>query len=201
MTPASGWALVDDVASGGYWYLAGLPDVVAIVGSFPADDPLNAGVPWIFVRNILTRMEISAIVKGSRAVALVLANAGQSSTPSAASTARFQRLEVDIWVDPLRDSNGNVTSPGEELSRMLSVFAVLDSHLHRVATDQNTQQWGDLITVSCVRMTEPQPYPVPDGDGLVRGVVFYDVGTFGNWDPTISVGSADAGAGQEAGIT
>lgn len=185
----------DDVAKGSYWFISGLPDVLALIGSFPADDPDNANIPWIFVRNVYTRMEDASIVKGSQAVSLVLSNAGQSSTPLDYSTVRWQRLEVDIWVDPLRDSLGNITSPSETEGRGLDVFAILDSHLHRAAASDKTQQWGDLITVSSVRMTEPVWYPVPDGDGLIRGVVFYDVGTYGNYDPTVQVGGSDTGGG------
>lgn len=185
----------DDVAKGSYWFIAGQPDVVALIGAFPADDPDNAGIPWIFVRNVFTRMEDISTVKGSQAVALVLSNAGQSSSPLDYSTVRFQRLEVDIWVDPLRDALGNVTNPSETEGRGLDIFAAIDSHLHRAAANEKTQQWGDLITVSSSRMTEPVWYPVPDGDGLIRGVVFYDVGCFGNSDPTVQVGAGDTGSG------
>jgi hypothetical protein len=185
--------VADDVASGAYSYLSGLSDVLAVVGAFPADDPDNAGVPWIFVRNVYTRMEDASIVKGSQAVSLVCCFMGSSSPPVNSSTVRFQRLEVDIWVDPLRDSMGNVTSPSETELRGNYVFSVIDSHLHRVATDQNTVQWGDLITVASTRMSEPVWYPVPDGDGLIRGACFYDVGTFGS--NIVNVGSGDSGGG------
>ena len=186
---------MDDVASGVYYYLNGLSDVLDVIGSFPADDPDNAGVPWIFVRNVYTRMEDVSIVKGSQAVALVCCYMGQGSAASDSSTAFFQRLEVDIWVDPLRDAMGNVTSPSETENRGLQVFQVIDSHLHRVSADENVQQWGDLITVSSTRMAAPVWYAVPDGDGLIRGVTFYNVGTFGNYDPTVQVGGGDTGGG------
>lgn len=185
----------DDVATGAYQYLSGLSDVTALVGAFPADDPLNAGITWIFVRQLYTRMEASSIVKGSQAVALVCSNAGQSSSVLDYSSIRWQRLEVDIWVDPLRDSYGNITNPSETEGRGLTVFITLDSHLHRAAASDKMQQWGDLVTVNSIRMTEPVWYPVPDGDGLIRGVVFYDVGTYGNYDPTQQVGGGDSGGG------
>jgi hypothetical protein len=191
--------MADDVASGVYYYLSSLPDVLSVIGSFPADDPDNAGVPWIFVRNVYTRMEDVSIVKGSQAVALVLCYMGQSASPLDMSTVRFQRLEVDIWVDPLRDSMGNVTRPSETEGRGLDVYAVVDSHLHRVATDQMTQQWGDLITTGSVRLTEPVWYAVPDGDGLIRGACFYNVSCFGWYDPTVSVGSGETGSGGDTG--
>lgn len=188
-------AMTDDIASGAYSYLSGLPDVVALVGSWPADDPDNAGISWIFVRDILTRMEDISIVKGTQAVALVCINMGMSAAPIASSTARCQRLEVDIWVDPLRDAMGNISSPAETQNRGDHVFTVIDSHLHRTGVLDNTQQWGDLITAYSLRMTEPVWYPVPDGDGLIRGVCFFDVGTYGNWDPVVQVGGGDSGSG------
>lgn len=186
---------MDDVASGAYQFLSAQPDVVAVAGSFPADDPDNAGIPWIFVRNLATRLEDVSIVKGSRAVALVCVNMGMSVPPTPNSTARCQRLEVDIWVDPLRDSLGNVSSPSETQNRGDRVFTVIDSHLHRTGAPDNTQLWGDLVTAYSSRMTEPVWYPVPDGDGLIRGVCFWDVGTFGSWDPVFNVSSGESGTG------
>jgi hypothetical protein len=186
---------MDDVASGAYWFLSNQPDVLAVVGSFPADDPDNGGLPWIFVRNVYTRMEDSSIVKHSQAVSLVCCYMGQAAPPVPMSSARQVRLEVDIWVDPLRDALGNVTNPSETENRGLMVFSVIDAHLHRVATDQNTVMWGDLVTVSAVRMTEPVWYPVPDGDGLIRGVCFYNIGIFGNDPQVMNVGSGDSGGG------
>jgi hypothetical protein len=49
-------------------------------------------VPWIFVRNVYTRMEDVSIVKGSQAVALVCCYMGQGGSPLETSTVRFQRL-------------------------------------------------------------------------------------------------------------
>jgi hypothetical protein len=157
--------MADDVASGVYWHLSSLPDVLGVTGSFPAEEPDNSSVPWTFVRNVYTRMGDVSIVKGSQAVALVCCYMGQGRSRLETSTVRFQRPKIDIWVDPLRDVMGNVTNPPETEHRGLNVYSVLDSHLHRVATDQMTQQWGDLITVGSTRMSEPVWYQVPDGDG------------------------------------
>lgn len=186
---------MDDVATGAYAFLSAQSDVLAVIGSFPADDPDNSGLPWIFVRSVYTRMEDVSVVKGSQAVSLVCCYMGGAAPPSDMSTARQVRLEVDIWVDPLRDAIGNVTNPSETENRGLTVFNTIDSHLHRMTTDQNTVMWGDLVTVSAVRMAEPLWYPVPDGDGLIRGVCFYNIGTFGNFDSVMQVGSGDTGGG------
>lgn len=169
------------------------PDVVAAAGSFPADDPVNPGIPWIFQHNIYTRMEASSIVKGTQATALVVIYAGQFAVPSVSTTARNQRLELDIWVDPLRDAYGNVTDLNETEDRGNAVWALCDRHLHRAANDYGTILWGDLITTSCDRLSEPVWTPVPDGDGMLRGPSYYAVSTFGN--NVTYVGSGDAGGG------
>ncbi len=188
----------NDVSGGAYHYIVTLPDVLALIGSFPDDDPENAGVPWVFVHSLYTRMEAQSVVKGTQAVALVCITAGLGSAVLDYSTVRWQKLEVDIWVDPLRDNLGNVTSPSETSHRGMKVFAALDSHLHRASCDDKTQVWGDLVTINGIRMTEPVSYPVPDGDGLIRMVCFWDIATYG-WD-IVSVGSGDVGSGGDTGI-
>lgn len=184
---------MDDLASGAYQYLTSFGDVLARVGGFPADDPLNPGIPWVFQRNIYARMETASIVKGSQAVALVCIYAGQFQAPLDANTVRLQRLELDIWVDPLRDPLGQITDPTETEHRGDSIWSLCDSHLHRTGTDQNTILWGDLVTTACIRMSEPVWAPVPEGDGLIRGAGYYAVATYGN--NIVSVGSGDVGGG------
>jgi hypothetical protein len=184
---------MDDLHSGAWQFLMSFPDVLAVLGSFPADDPVNPGQPWLFQHNIYQRMEAQSVVKGTQATAVVVIYAGQFTVPTDSSTARMQRLEVDIWADPLRDAYGNVTDPSETEGRVISVWQVLDSHLHRASSDYGMQLWGDLVTTSSSRLAEPVPYPVPDGDGLLRGVGYYGVSTFGN--NIVHVGSGDSGSG------
>jgi hypothetical protein len=196
---------MDNVGGGAYHYLITLPDVLGLIGSFPADDPDNPSVPWVFVHNLYTRMEAQSIVKGTQAVALVCINMGLGSAVLDYSTSRWQKLEIDIWVDPLRDSLGNVTEPSETYHRGLDIFAVLDSHLHRASSGDKTQVWGNLVTINGIRSTEPVSYPVPDGDGLIRTVCFWDINTFGNVadndaDDPKQVSATDAGGGADTGI-
>lgn len=188
---------MDDVSQGAYYYLTSLSDVLALIGSFPDDDPDNSGVPWVFVHNLYTRMEAQSIVQGSQAVAIVCVYAGSGSGVLDYSTNRWQRLEVDIWIDPLRDELGNVTDPSEAENRGLRIFTVLDSHLHRASSDDKTQMWGDLVTINGIRRTEPVGYLIPDGDGLMRMVCFWDINTFGN--NIVSVGGGDTGSGGDSG--
>ena len=188
-----------DVASGVYWHLSSLPDVLGVTGSFPAEEPDNSSVPWTVVRNVYTRMEDVSIVKGSQAVALVCCYMGQGRSPLETSTVRFQRLKIDIWVDPLRDVMGNVTNPSETEHRGLNVYSVLDSRLHRVATDQMTQLWGDLITVAATVCPSRCGIRCRTGTALIRGACFYSVGTFGNYGPVIQVGSGESGSGGDVG--
>jgi hypothetical protein len=189
----------DDVGGGAYHYISTLPDVLELIGSFPEDDPDNGGIPWLFVHSLYTRMEAQSIVKGTQAVALVCVYMGLGSAVLDYNTVRWQKLEVDIWVDPLRDSLGNVTSPAETSHRGRKVFSVLDSHLHRASSDDKTQVWGDLVTVNGLRATEPVAYPVPDGDGLIRMACFWDIATYGNTGIE-QVGDTDVGGGADTGI-
>lgn len=192
--------MATEVSGGAYHYLSSLPDVLELVGSFPDDDPDNSGVPWIFVHNLYTRMESQSIVKGSQAVALVCITAGLGSGVLDYSTVRWQKLELDIWVDPLRDQFGNITKPSETSHRGQNIFTVLDSHLHRAALQDKTQVWDTLVTINGIRLTEPVWYPVPDGDGLIRGVCFWDIATYGNLVDVDQVGASDAGGGADTGI-
>jgi hypothetical protein len=189
---------MDDVSQGAYYFLSSLPDVTAMIGSFPDDDPDNPGVPWVFVHSLYTRMEAQSIAQGSQAVAIVCVYAGQGSGSLDYSTVRNQRLEVDLWIDPLRDQYGNITAPSETEARGLDVFSVLDSHLHRASSGDKTMLWGNLVTIGCERMTEPVAYPVADGDGLIRMVFFYNVTTFGSY--VVQVGAGDAGSGGDTSL-
>ena len=54
--------------------------------------------------------------------------------------------------------------------------------LHR--TSAESVAWGDLVTVGCQRLTDPQFIPVPDGDGILVGETYYGVLLFGYLDVT-----------------
>lgn len=169
----------DDVATGSFQWLSQFTDVTSAVGAFPAGDP-NPGFanqPFLFAGNILKQM------KGTSASAVVLNDFGGWQAPPQLGSQRFRRLRVDVWTDPLRDVNGNISVTLEStVNRCLQVFAIVHRHLHR--RDSDTVLWGDLVVYGCQLLTEPQPSQIPDGDsqgmGVVMGSAVYGV-YVGGW--------------------
>jgi len=114
-------------------------------------------------------------------VALVCSDAGGWNEPQPLITPRFNRLQVDIWADPLRDASHSITeTSGGTKQRIKAVFAVMNFALHR--TNPDMQLWGDLRTVGCQLLTEPQALLEPDGDGIYKGTAYYGVSVFGVTD-------------------
>jgi len=171
---------VDDIGSAAVQYLAGLAPVTSLLGSFPASDPVaaNAGLPWIFLNDLLVTME------GSSQAAIVCSPAGSMQVAPMLSTARYPRLSVAMYVDPLRDSSRNIIeTSGATILRGQKLSAYLHSHLQR--TDPDIQVWGDMVTISCQLLAGGEFLPVPDGDGLQRKEVFYGLEVTGWTDVTI----------------
>ncbi len=161
----------DTPATGAWKRLYPLPALQAVVGTFPVTDP-RSGYSWIFSGNM------AAQIKGSQASAVVLTDAGGWGAPPMLGTQRFMRLRVDVWTDPVRDGNRNIiTTQSVTTARCLDVFRVVHGFLQR--TDPDVQVWGDLVTVSCQLLTEPEPQQMPDGDssgmGAMIGTAVYGV--------------------------
>jgi hypothetical protein len=168
--------VADDLASGAVQYLLTFPDLLAMLGAFPASDPTNPGVPFLFLRNTYTRLEGQGGIKGTQGVALVCSNGGDWSSPSYQSSARFTRLQLEIYVDPIRDAGFQVVQPAETENRGWRTWSLADFHLHRLTPE--TVAWGTVTTVGCERLTGPVFYPIPDGDGMLRAEAFYGVSIF-----------------------
>jgi hypothetical protein len=173
----------DDVGSGAVKYLNGVSAVTALLGSYPATDPNNAGKAFIFksdasgYRGILTR------IQSTSSAGLVLSSFGGYSVPPPLTTPRFLRLSVEVYVDPLRDAQFNVIeTAGATQGRGETVFDAIHFALHR--TNPDMQLWGDLRTTGCQLLTDPMFMILAggDGDGLLRGQAFYGVDTFGYSD-------------------
>lgn len=153
----------DDIVQGCVKYLQAFPDVVAVVGSF-AVVPAS---PYLFQHRLWVEME------GSQSTAAVISSDTGWAAPNLHNTLRFPRVVLTLYADPARDSQGNVTDPGEVRRRIDDAFTVFDRRLHRVSG--GTQMWGTVRTVSCERLTEPTNAAVPDGDGLRSLVASYAV--------------------------
>lgn len=176
--------MLDDVGSGAVQYLAGFTDVTSLLGSFAVSDPNYpsfAGKPFLFKDDLLTRIE------GTGAIALVCSAAGASQNTLPLTTPRFERLSVEVYADPSRDSSNNVTeTQGVTRQRAMALFAAVNFRLQR--TDPDVVLWGNLRTVGCELLTVPQFYEMPDSgptggigrsDGTQRGQAYYAVSVFG----------------------
>jgi hypothetical protein len=169
---------VDDVASGSVKYLSGFSDVTSLLGAFPGTDPNPgfANAPWLFSDS---NQGVLKVMEGSSASAVVCGDFGGWDVPPPLGTIRMRRLRVDIWTDPLRDANSNVTETSElTANRGMGVFNAVQFRLQR--TDPDAVFWGDLCTVGCQLLTDIQFLPVTDGDWLLRGTAYYGV-QFSGW--------------------
>lgn len=154
-------ATKDDLVTGCIKFLSAKPDIIAALGTN------SDGSPMLFGYNNWAEME------GTQSTCAILSNEGGWASPNIHNTLRFPRLELNIWADPIRDPINNLKNPHEVMLRIEAVFELFDRYLHRVAGE--TQMWGQIRTVACVRLTDPISYRVPDGDGLVRLMANYAV--------------------------
>lgn len=169
---------MDTVASGAVQYLSGISAVTSVLGTFgsaPSDPPSFHGQPYLFDSDLIVTL------KGTSQVAFVFSDYGGFGLPAPLTTPRYVRLSLEIYVDPLRDAGGQFTeTSGLVAKRGKAAWYVVDKYLHRTSGDSQT--WGDVVTVSCQRLTEPQFVRLPDGDGMQRAQVFYGVNAFGFTD-------------------
>lgn len=152
----------DDLVQGAHKYLSSKSDLIAALGAF-ADD-----TPYLFQHQLWAELEGTS----SNAVVLLRGTGGWAA-PNPHNTMRFPRLGVEITCDPLRDASGNITDPGECQRRIEAVFRLVDTHLHR--PQGGTQMWGTVRTIGSTRLSEAVVYPVEDGSGMQRMLVYYGV--------------------------
>ncbi len=152
----------DDIASGSVQYLVQFADVTALLGAFPANDPIgtNAGRPWIFNSDPLV------VFEGSSAAGIVCSDFGGWQAPPQLGTWRFGRLGIAIYIDPARDSGRNITETSAlTINRGNAVFAAVQFRLQR--TDPATVTWGDMVTTGCQLLSDGPWQAVADGDHLL----------------------------------
>ena len=170
---------MDDVGSGAVQYLTQFSDVTSLLGSFSGTDPVvaNRGLPWIFNSDPLVTLE------GSGSAALVCSDFGGWQPPPQLGTWRFARLAVQVYVDPARDGNRNITETSAlTKNRGDAVFNAVQYRLQR--TDPDALAWGDLVTTGCQLLTDGPWLAVPDGDHLLVKQAFFGVSWTGFTDTT-----------------
>ncbi len=149
----------DDIVQGACKWLATFDDILELVGVFDDD------APYIF------QYQLGVVLEGTQTAAIVVNRIGSWSPPNISNTMKFPRLSIEIYVDPIRDDDGNYIEPAETQRRASLLSDTIDKHLHR--PQGGTQLWGDVRTLDCTRLGELIAYPTPDGDGMIRGQCFY----------------------------
>lgn len=152
----------DDIVQGAVKYLQSKPEIIAVLGAYT-----GTTIPFLFQRRLWVEME------GTSSTACLVFSDGGWSSANLHNSARFPRLSLEIWADPIRDSQNNVTDPGEVWRRINRAYKTIDRYLHR--PQGGDQMWGSVRTIDSTRMAEPTAYEVPDGDGLLRLLVSYAV--------------------------
>jgi hypothetical protein len=133
---------------------------------------------WLFQERLFT------VVEQSQQCAVVLAQRGNWTSPNPGGTIRFPRLLTEIWADPDRVGRSDV-DPLSAKDKILLAHEAIDVHLHNV--DSEVLWWPtDPITgyrpadsvrvIKSSRAGELDFFPVPDGDGMMRATVFYNLG-------------------------
>lgn len=120
---------------------------------------------WIF------RWRPYVTLKASGSAAIVLSERGGWATPNRHNTARFPRLQVEVYVDVPREEGSPVSRIAEE--RALEICRAVDEVLH--VPDGAAMDWADLRVIGSTRQSEPQVDLVPDADGLVRALAYYEI--------------------------
>lgn len=168
MTTADEPVLGIDLVDAACAYLRLQPGVYNVLGS---DNDWDV---WLFQDTLMTRVE------SSQKTACVVRQDGGWTQPNMHNTARFPRLVVEFYGDPDRDAGNNTSEPLSAKDKILAAFNVIDRFLH--FTTMRDQWWpeygtnGAMRVLNSSRASELQFFPVPDGDGLMRGSVTYNVG-------------------------
>jgi hypothetical protein len=159
-----------DVALAARRFLAAIPACRAVLGPSGAD---TESTVWLFTRSM------SVVVEGTSRCAAVLSVAGPWARPNEHNTARFPRLQLEIFADPSR-SGGAITTRDAE-ARAWAAWDPFDKVLHRPRgfsemwgakdSDLGLRVWGSL------RTSDPDTFPTPDWDGGQRLLVHYGLCT------------------------
>lgn len=168
MTAPVVWSAETDEALAARRRLVAVDAIRAVLG--PSPDNVDAvWDSWLFVR------ELGAMVEGSGLAAAVLSIEGGWTRPNAHNTANFPRLIVEIYADPSRGANREITRRDAE-SRARRAFVAFATELHW--TDGHSEVWGTdpaasppdagLRVWGCQSLVVPDVFPVEEWEGAVR---------------------------------
>lgn len=151
--------MAQDVVDAVAQFLLAQSDVIAAVGTDP--------VPWVFQRIPGVRL------KSTQKTAVVVALAGAWTTPNQHNTMQFPRVLIECYGDPTRDPATNVSIDDGE-TKALATWRAVNAHLHRPQGGvlPGVDAAG-LRIIGSLRLDEPDPIEVPEGDGLMVVRTYY----------------------------
>jgi hypothetical protein len=116
-------------------------------------------------------------MEGTGKACVVLSQRGGWATANRHNTEQFPVLQVEVYSDPTRDANRNPSDDYTPEERAYEVYRAIDAVLHR--PDGFDEDWGDamgtLRITGSLRAGEPDITDVPEGDGLIRLLVRYEM--------------------------
>lgn len=151
----------DDIVQGVYKYLLGYEDVVSLLGSS------DSGTPFLYNGGIYHTMT------GTQSVAVVVKDGGGWAAPNTSNTAEFPRIQIEIWADPPRDEEGQVTMPTEARTRAYAVYQHVNAHMH--IPYSKVINFGDVLAFGSIRLGEPAWLQRNEDDHLGKLTVFYGI--------------------------
>ena len=151
----------DDIVQGIYTYLLGANNVVSLLGSS------DSGTPFLYNGKIYHTMA------GTQSCAVVIANGGGWAGSNTSNTAEFPRVQIQIWSDPPRDDDGQVTLPEEARTRAFAVYQQINGLLH--IPFSKVINFGNVLAFGSLRAGEPAWDQRNENDHLGILTVFYNI--------------------------
>lgn len=162
----------DDPVQAIYSYILGFEDIVSLVGT--SDD----GTPFIYNGKIFHTMA------GTQSCAIVVKDTyGSWAAPNSNNTALFPRIQIEVWSDPPRDADGNVTQIAEARTRANAVWQQVNGHLH-VPYNKLIVNEPSLVIYGSVSLGFPGWLQLPQNDHIGTLSGFYGLSVIvGGIDP------------------
>lgn len=156
--------------------LAKDPAIRALVGS---DNLWTDG--WVFDSSLY-----NVVIEGTSKCAIVVSEVGTHDIMNQHNTLKFPRLEIDIWADPTRNTDGSKRLDDAD-DKIEAIAKVVDNHFHLVSSDTPAGDiivWGStkqitegkgLYVAGSSRISGPDVSPIEDVEGGLMGRYVYGV--------------------------
>lgn len=151
----------DDTVQGVYKYLLGFNEITSLLGTS------DSGTPFLYNGGIYHTMA------GTQSVAVVVKDGTSWASPNTSNTAEFPRIQIEVWADPPRDEEGQVTQPTEARTRAYAVYEQINGRLHLPFS--RIINFGSVIAFGSIRLGQPSWIQSPENDHVGKLTVFYGV--------------------------